>query len=154
MVSNHVAMIHNRTSVQTFKRIDTTAITFVMLMITLTLLMINMVVPTPHHHYGPSLPKVAHPTAMRSADREDALMVLVARDGLIYLGNDRTDKTLMVHDLKIRLSQGAEPKLYIQADALARYSYVSTVLDAASSAGIYQIAFMVDERKDAPTIFQ
>ena len=87
---------------------------------------------------------------MRDLDRDDVLLVSIARDGMIYLGSDQMNETGMVENLRLRLDHGAERKLYVQADGRARYLSVSKVLDAASSAGIYQIAFLVDQRKDIP----
>jgi biopolymer transport protein ExbD len=141
-------MLQPRKSSHKIATFDSNAITFTILGIVFVLLIISLVMPPPHHGHGPHLPTVNHPVAMRRADRDDALRLAVTRDGLLYLGSDRTDEIRMIQDFKIRLSRGAEAKLYIEADARARYSSVCKVLDAAAASGIYQIGFLVEQRKD------
>jgi len=51
----------------------------------------------------------------------------------------------MAEDFGVRVSRGAEPKIYIEADSRTRYSDVCKVFDAARAAGIYQIAFLVEQ---------
>lgn len=115
----------------------------------LTLLMIGAFMTPPFDcGAGPYIPRVAHPVTMYRAERAGAVRIAITRDGQFYLGGDRTDKTHIVNDLKARLSQGAEAKIYIEADARARYKSVSEVLDAARSAGIYQVAFLVEQLKN------
>ena len=119
-----------------------------MLGIVLTSLMIGVVLtPSFHDGRGADVPKVIHPVAMYRADRSDALRITVTKDGRLYLGSETTNEIRIVQDLKARLGLGAEPKLYIEADARARYRTVSEVLDAASSAGIYQVAFLTEHLK-------
>jgi biopolymer transport protein ExbD len=148
LVSNPGEMLQSRRSKQAMAKFDSTAITFALLGIVLTLLIVSLVTGPPFHCGGPDLARVAHPIAMRSADRSNALRIAIARDGRFYFGNDQTDETHIVQDLKIRLSRGVERKLYIEADSRVRYRAVSIVLDAAQSAGISQIAFLVEQRKN------
>ena len=118
--------------------IDWNAISFILLGVVFTLLMAFMIAAPMHQGYGPHLPRVAHPVRLRDLDRGDVLLVSVARDGMIFLGSDQVNETDIVQNLRLRLDQGAERKLYVAADDRARYKSVSVVLDAASSAGIDQ----------------
>ena len=120
-----------------------------MLGIVFTSLMVGVIMTPPYDcGRGPDLPRVTHPSAMYRAKRADALRIIVARDGQFYLDNDPTHEIRMVQDLKTRLSLGAEHKIYIEADALARYASVSKVLDAARAVGIYQIGFLTEQLKN------
>jgi biopolymer transport protein ExbD len=141
-------MLQPHKSQQRIITIDSNAITFTILGIAFTLLVIVLVAIPTHHGHGPTIPKVTHPVAMRDLDRNDVLLVSIARDGMIYLGSDPVSETAIVENLRLRLAHGAERKLYVQADGRARYISVSKVLDAARFAGIYQIAFLVEQRKD------
>src|SRR6266700_7970297 len=128
-------MLQPHKSAQKIATFDSNAFTLAMLGVVLVLLTISLVVAPTHQGRGPDLPRVNHPVAMHRADRADALIVMVSRDGQFYLGGSPMDKTRAIHDLKVRLSLGAEPKIYIAADARARYSTVSKVLDVAAAAG-------------------
>jgi biopolymer transport protein TolR len=104
---------------------------------------------TRHHHgSGPDLPKVAHTTFMPHADRWDALLVAVARDGSVYFGTDKVlSEELPAKILEKARDRSVERKIYIKADARAKYGAVEGVLDAIRSARIGKIAFLVDEQK-------
>ena len=142
-------MLQLHRSAQKIATFYSNAITFALLGVVLTLLLTSMMAaPFDFHSHGPDIPGVTHPVAMYRADRNDALRVAITRDGRFYIGSEFTDEVRMIQDLKVRLSKGAEPKLYIEADARARYVSVSKVLDAASAVGIYQIGFLVEQRKD------
>lgn len=67
----------------------------------LVLLIIFMVV-TPMLQKGISveLANTANPLDMKEADREDAVLVAVTRDGIFYLGQDRVD----IDDLASRVN--------------------------------------------------
>ncbi len=95
-------------------------------------------------------PKVGHPVSMPHANREDALVITVSRDDKVFFRND----PVRLDDLPARIlegvKQGAEKKVYIKADARAKYGWVAEVLDNVRSAGIEKIAFLVDQRR-APT---
>jgi len=119
-----------------------------MAVVLLTLLIIEMVAfPTPYHHGGMDLPKVNHPVGMWAANREDAIIVSVIRDGKVFFGNERVEPEQLPSMIKERLAQDAERKVYIKADARVRFGRVSQVLDAIRSAGVLRIAFFVDQRK-------
>src|SRR5215467_9495954 len=108
--------------------IDWNAITFILLGIVFTLLMAFMMAAPMPHGYGVRVPRVAHPVRLRDLDRGDVLRVSVARDGMIFLGSDQVNETDIVQNLRLRLDQGAERKLYVAADDRARYKSVSVVL--------------------------
>ena len=138
-------MLQPRKSPPKIATIDWNAITFILFGIVFTLLMAFMMAAPMPHGCGSHLPRVAHPVRLRDLDRGDVLLASVARDGIIFLGSDQMNETDMVQNLRLRLDQGAERKLYIQVDDRAPYKSVSVVLVAASSAGIYQIAFLADQ---------
>jgi biopolymer transport protein TolR len=58
---------------------------------------------------------------------------------------------ILLEDLPIRIhegvNRGAEKKIYIKADARAKYGDVKEVLDGVRSAGVEKIAILVDQRK-------
>jgi biopolymer transport protein ExbD len=106
-----------------------------------------------YHHSGSSidLPKVFHPTSVGGltwgANRHDAMIVAVARDGSIFMKNEKVPSSVLLAQIQQCISQGAEPKIYIRADALARYGSVKPVLNAIQSSGVKDVAFLADQRK-------
>jgi biopolymer transport protein TolR len=133
-VSKQAGMLYNRAnSVKRICRIDVTAFASIM-----AFLVVLMMLPlgNAHHGVGVDLPKVWHPIEMRSANREDALTIAVFRDGQVFLCNDRATVSELSDKIRERLSHGAERKVYIRADARARYGTVRAVLDAVHSSGV------------------
>jgi biopolymer transport protein TolR len=90
---------------------------------------------------------VWHPVSMPGARREDALTVDIVRDGSIYFGKGRIRPSDLPSQIRERVDRGAEKKVYIRADARARYVTVREVLDAVHSAGLEKIAFLVYQRR-------
>lgn len=94
------------------------------------------------------LPKVEHPIPMWKANREDAIVFVVQRNGDLYFGNQILPQ---VDDVPFIITKavhnGAEKKVYIRADAHAKYACVHELLESVHSAGIENVAFLADERK-------
>src|SRR5256885_12890740 len=88
----------------------------------LVLLIIFMVI-TPMLQKGVSvdLAKVNNPEQMPDADKEDALIVAVMRDGNIFLGNDKITADALTEKIKDRISTRTDKRVYVRADARARY---------------------------------
>jgi biopolymer transport protein TolR len=84
---------------------------------------------------------------MRGADREDALMVGIMRDGKVFFRADQITIEELPARIREGVSQGAERKVYVKADARAKYASVAEVLDGVHDAGIENIGFIVDQRR-------
>jgi biopolymer transport protein TolR len=138
-------MLHNRAnSMSPICRIDVTA--FASIMVFLVALMMFQT-PSTHHGVGPDLPRVDHPIPMPDANREDAMLVAIMRDGTVFFGNEHVPAEQLTAKIRERLSHHAERKVYIRADARVRYCTVSATLDGIRSAGILRIGILVDQRK-------
>ena len=117
-----------------------------MAMVVFVMLLMFMTIAPDHHGVGVDIPKVSHPVAMRSADREDAIKISITRDGRVYLGSQQIafgDLTAKIQDrLKDR---EVERKVYVVADMRVRWDRVEMVLDGVRSAGIIRVAFLADQ---------
>ena len=82
---------------------------------------------------------------MRGANRNGAMVVIVERTGHISFRNDPIYSDELATKIRESVSRGAEPKVYIKADARARYGDVERVLDAMRSAGVEQVSILADE---------
>lgn len=125
-------------------RIDVTALASVILALLAMFLFPAMVIT--HSRIGAELPKANRPNAMAGALKEDALLVVVQRDGRIFFGSKEILAEHLPAEIRQQLSGGAESKVYIRADARAKYRYVLPVLEAVRSAGVETVGFLVEQR--------
>jgi biopolymer transport protein ExbD/biopolymer transport protein TolR len=116
----------------------------------LVLLIIFMVV-TPMLQKGVSvdLAKVNNPTAMQDADKEDALVIAVMRDGKVYFGNDQIVPDQLTNKVKDKLANRVDKRVYVRADARAKFGSVVEVVDNVRAAGVDDLGLLTDQRKTA-----
>ena len=114
----------------------------------LVLLIIFMVI-TPMLQKGISvdLAKVNNPEQMPDADKEDALIVAVMRDGKVFFGNDQTPPDQLTGKIKDRIANRTDKRVYVRADARARFGSVVEVVDNVRAAGVDQLGLLTDQRK-------
>jgi len=114
----------------------------------LVLLIIFMVV-TPMLQKGVSvdMAKVNNPAPMEDADKEDALLVSVTRDGHVYFGSDSITVDALTTKVKDRLANKLDKRVYVKADMRARYGGVVEVVDAVRAAGVDDLGLLTDQRK-------
>lgn len=113
----------------------------------LVMLIIFMVI-TPMLSKGVSvdLVKTKNPIAMQAADKEDAVLVAVTRDGRLFLGTKQVnlpaDLTTKVQDL---LSRKTDKIVYIKSDSRARYEKVVDVVDNLRAAGVDNVGLITEQ---------
>jgi biopolymer transport protein TolR len=117
----------------------------------LVLLIIFMVV-TPMLQKGVSvdMAKVNNPIPMEDADKEDALLVSVTRDGKVYFGSDQITIDALTTKVKDRLVNAQNKQVYVKADMRARFGAVVQVVDAVRAAGVDDLGLLTDQRKTTP----
>jgi biopolymer transport protein TolR len=127
--------------------IDVTA--FASVMLVFVWMFMGPVVTEVDRHRGASvdLPLVGDPISMRAADREDAMVVGITRDGKVFFRTDPVTVEWLPGRIREGVSQGAERKVYIKADRRAKYGWVAEVLDSVRSAGIEKIGLIVVQRR-------
>ena len=118
----------------------------------LVLLIIFMVI-TPMLQKGASvdMAKVNNPVPMPDADKEDALLVVVMRDGQIYFGTDRITVDQLTQKVKDRLADKPDKRIYIRADMRAKYGAVVDVVDNVRAAGVDDVGLLTEQRHATPT---
>jgi len=114
----------------------------------LVLLIIFMVV-TPMLQKGVSvdLAKVNNPEPMADADKEDALIVAVMRDGKVYFGNDQLPVDQLTGKVKDRIANRTDKRVYVRADARAKFGSVVEVVDNVRAAGVDDLGLLTEQRK-------
>jgi biopolymer transport protein TolR len=120
----------------------------------LVLLIIFMVI-TPMLQKGISvdMAKVNNPTPMQDADKEDALLVSVMRDGTVYFGADKLTGGVdtLTGKVRDRLTNRMNKEVYLKADARAHFGNVVQVVDAVRAAGVDDLGLLTEQRKSTPT---
>jgi biopolymer transport protein TolR len=117
----------------------------------LVLLIIFMVI-TPMLQKGVSvdMAKVNSPTPMPDADKEDALLIAVMRDGKTYLGSDQVKVDDLTNKVKDRLANKVDKRVFIRADARAKYGAVVDVVDNVRSAGVDDVGLLTEQVQANP----
>ncbi len=115
----------------------------------LVLLIIFMVV-TPMLQKGQTveLAMTKNPVDMKEADRDDAVLIVVTRDGKLYLGQDRVtidDLSVKVNDL---LSTRLDRTVFVRSDNRAKYGDVVQVVDSVRNAGVDKIGLLTERVDD------
>jgi biopolymer transport protein ExbB/TolQ/biopolymer transport protein ExbD len=96
---------------------------------------------------GSDLPKVNNPIFLPDANREDAIVLAVRHDGMVFWRQEQVSVGDLPVLLRDRVERRLDKRVYLNIDARARYREVARVWDALRSAGIETVAFLVDQRK-------
>ena len=132
-----------------FSDFNTLQFASVMALVVFVTLLMFMVETRPYHHgIGVDLPKVVHPISMINADREDAMTVIITRDGHVFFGADQvSDVAALGEKIQHRLEDRTiERKVYIKADMRARWGSVKKALEGVRAAEVVRVAFLVNQR--------
>jgi biopolymer transport protein ExbD/biopolymer transport protein TolR len=114
----------------------------------LVLLIIFMVItPMLQHGVSVDMAKVNNPEQMPDADKEDALLVAVMRDGKIFFGNDQIQVDQLTNKVKDRIANRTDKRVYVKADARAKFGAVVGVVDNVRSAGVDQLGLLTDQNQ-------
>lgn len=113
----------------------------------LVLLIIFMVI-TPMLQKGVpvDLAKTTNPIQMPDADKEDALIVAVQRDGKVFFDTSQVSPETLTEKIKDRIQNRVDKKVYVRADARARYKAVVEVVDDVRSAGVSELGLLTEQR--------
>ena len=112
----------------------------------LVLLIIFMVItPMLQKDVSVDMVRTTNPREMPDADKEDAVVVAVTRDGNVFLGAEQ----LAVEELSGRVQEliatRVDKTVYIKSDARAKYERVVAVIDEVRSAGVDQLGLLTEE---------
>ncbi len=117
----------------------------------LVLLIIFMVI-TPMLSKGKdvTMVKTHNDIKMQEADKEDAILIAVTRDGKAFLspGNLLVQPSDLAGKVKDLQTNRSDKTVYLKADARARFSSVTDVVDNLRTAGVDQLGLITEEVKD------
>jgi biopolymer transport protein ExbD/biopolymer transport protein TolR len=114
----------------------------------LVMLIIFMVI-TPMLSKGISVDmvKTKNPIAMQAADKSDAVICAVTRDGKTYLGTTQTAPEDLPPKVKDLLTSRLDKTVFVRADSRAKYDRVVEVVDNLRAAGVDQLGLLTEEIK-------
>ena len=116
--------------------------------IMLVLLIIFMVVtPMLQKSLPVDMARVNNAKEMQDADKDDAIIVAVTRDGTIYLKNTKFTKDDITGQVKDMLSARLDKTVYVKSDARAKYGDVVAVVDEIRSAGVDQLGLLTEQNQ-------
>jgi len=112
-------------------------------------LLIIFIVITPMLSKGISvdMAKANNPSPMQDADKEDAVLIAVARDGKVYLGTEQMPPDGLPTKVKDLLTNKLNKTVYVRADARSRYERVVEVVDNLRTAGVDNIGLLTEENQ-------
>jgi biopolymer transport protein ExbD/biopolymer transport protein TolR len=109
----------------------------------LVLLIIFMVITPMLQKSRPvDLVKTNNPIPMTDADKEDAIIVAVQRDGKIFFDTTMVGPDELTQRIKDRIANRVDKKVYVKADARAKYKAVVEVVDNVRSAGVSELGLL------------
>jgi biopolymer transport protein ExbD len=121
--------------------------------IMLVLLIIFMVV-TPLLSKGMSvdMARVPNPIDLPDADKDDAIIVAVTRDGAIYLGSTKIGLEDLQNHVKDALANRVDKTVFVRSDARAKFGQVKAAVDEVRAAGVDNVGLLTQkvERKGEP----
>lgn len=89
--------------------------------------------------------KSKNPIEMQAADKEDAVLVAISRDGKVFLGTDQTTPDGLPQRVKDLLTNRLDKTVYLRADARSRFEKVVEVVDNLRAAGVDQLGLLTEE---------
>ena len=114
----------------------------------LVLLIIFMVItPMLQNKVAVDMAKVDNPTAMPDADKEDAIVVAITRDGAVFLGQNKVAVSELGPQVRDKLADKPGKTIFIRADARAQFRAVEDAIDAVRTAGVDDVGLLTQKRE-------
>jgi len=116
--------------------------------IMLVLLIIFMVV-TPMLQKGVSvdMAKVNNAEDMQNADKDDAIILAVTRDGKMYLGSKQIALSEITNSVKDQIANRLDKTVFVRSDARAKYGDVVKAVDEVRSAGVDNLGLLTEKNQ-------
>jgi biopolymer transport protein ExbD/biopolymer transport protein TolR len=114
----------------------------------LVLLIIFMVItPMLQNKVSVEMAKVENATAMPDADKEDAIVVAITRDGGVFLGQNKTSIDELGVQVREKLADKPGKTIFVRADARAQFRAVEDAIDAVRTAGVEDVGLLTQKKE-------
>jgi biopolymer transport protein ExbD len=123
-------------------RIDSLALAAIFVVLTTSMMLLQSMTFTFRDGISAELPHAHNALVLWGTQKQDALLVIILRDGQLFFGSNKVNPRELTTQLRVRIGLGSPRHVYIRADERARYSAVSSVLNSIRSANITNVAFL------------
>ena len=114
----------------------------------LVLLIIFMVItPMLQHGTSVNMAKATNTRDMQDADKEDAVLLAITRDGKIFLQTDQIQPDQITTKVKDMIADKLDKTVYVKSDRDAKYGVVVTVVDNVRAAGVDSLGLLTEKRQ-------
>jgi biopolymer transport protein TolR len=115
----------------------------------LVLLIIFMVItPMLQNKVQIDMAKVSNPENMPDADKDDAIVVAITRDGGVFLGQNKVALGELGGLVRDKLSDKPGKTIYVRADARAQFRAVEDAIDAVRTAGVDDVGLLTQKKEN------
>jgi biopolymer transport protein ExbD/biopolymer transport protein TolR len=98
--------------------------------------------------------KTKNPIPMQAADKSDAIIVAITRNGSTFLNSNQMPPDDLAPKVKDLLTNRLDKTVFIRSDARAKYEKVVDVVDNLRAAGVDQVGLLTEqiqqEKKNQP----
>jgi biopolymer transport protein ExbD len=113
--------------------------------IMLVLLIIFMVVtPMLQKGFSVDMAKVNNAQDMQDADKDDAIILAITRDGKMYLGNKQIGLDQITTTVKDQIANRLDKTVFVRSDARAKYGDVVKAVDEVRAAGVDNLGLLTE----------
>ena len=114
--------------------------------IMLVLLIIFMVItPMLQKTFSVDMVKTENPRKMQDADKDDAVVLAVSRDGNVFLGTSPIKLDEITQRTKDMISSRLDKTVYVKSDARAKYGDVVKVINNVRAAGVDSLGLVTEK---------
>src|SRR5262249_31222511 len=97
------------------------------------------------------LVKTTNPIPMQAADKSDAIVVAVTRDGKTYLNTTQMPADQLPAKVKDMLTNRLDKMCFVKADSRARYEKVVDVVNNLRASGVDQLGLLTEQAQQKTT---
>jgi biopolymer transport protein ExbD/biopolymer transport protein TolR len=91
------------------------------------------------------LAKTRNPIPMQAAEKSDAVVVSVTRDGKTYLNADQMQPADLPQKVKDLLTNRIDKTVFVRSDGRAKYEVVVDVVDNLRAAGVDNVGLLTEQ---------
>ncbi|MGA7029445.1 MAG: biopolymer transporter ExbD, partial [Candidatus Acidiferrales bacterium] len=89
--------------------------------------------------------KVNNAQDMQDADKDDAIILAVTRDGKMYLGSTQVGLDDITSKVKDLIANRLDKTVFVRSDARAKYGDVVKAVDEVRSAGVDKLGLLTEK---------
>src|SRR5579863_5972557 len=111
---------------------------------------IMLVTPMLQKGFSVDMAKVNNAQDMQDADKDDAIILAITRDGKMYLGNKQIGLDQITTTVKDQIANRLDKTVFVRSDARAKYGDVVKAVDEVRAAFVYNhtpITEKIEQRK-------